>query len=476
MPDWFTHQQLKLVPLSPIHVGTGEPLDWTQCVVDAGNARVVLFDESRIPEKVHAEINRQALQLVQTSIDGVKFIRGFQAAMKRLVGDIARAGAGEISILPALASTLDSNTGAGQARNEQRREAVQNLQVDRSMFDPRGGLAYVPGSSVKGAIRTSWADEKDPEISSRARFHEDPFSRVMLEDFRLERPVRTVIVSARSAKRTDPLRAALSVQAEVIRPGTEVSLVGGIRVREGDKAAGRPKIDDLLALTTRFHNGLWQSQREQLRLHVAEWWFRAMDALVNEVAGGRLPGMYLVRVGKFCTAESKTTRKRSIKVRVSRTEQARRPQGTTFWLADDVRRQTTSSAVPFGWALLVSAQAEVPLVQQILRSFEDQEPWSKARISVPTPSANAKGAATQSATVHPADDRLPMIVDLEQRAADKRLNADWLKACIRDAEKFEEVAHRHAVRKWIEEHLASKTACVPTYRKPEFTPLLQKLK
>jgi CRISPR-associated protein Csm5 len=470
MSDWFERHALKLIPLSPIHVGTGEPLDWTQSVIDANGKRILLFDGARLPPALQKKVDAYSQKILVHNVDVVKFIREFQAEMRKSIPDIARAGGEQIAVLPALSGALNEKTGSGRVNNENRRTAIQSLQIARCMTEPRSGRAYVPGSSVKGAMRTAWADEKDPGIASRARFHEDPFSRVMLEDFQLETTSATVVVSGRCAKRSDPTRGRpeLSVQVEVIRPGTDTILEGGIRFRRGDPVAGVVEPLELFKLTHAFHLAHWNAQRSQLEPHVAKWWWDAMQALVDDLAAGRHPTVALVRLGRYGTAESKTTRRRSIKVRISRTNSENRPAGTTFWLADD---SGNGGAVPFGWALLAAADIESPCLVALREGFEKNAPWS----SVNGVKYAVEGASgSQLAEVQGASSRShPFIEDLETRLAEKKLTVDWLKAQARDAAKLESPEDRQLVKKWISDHLVSSKSVVPSYRRAEFTSLLQ---
>lgn len=473
MSEWFARQSLKLIPLSPIHVGTGEPLDWTQSVIDASGQRILLFDGARLSAALQKKVDAYSQKVLVQNVDVVKFIREFQAEMRKNIPDIARAGGEQIAVLPALSGALNEKTGNGRVGNENRRTAIQSLQIARCMTEPRSGRAYIPGSSVKGAMRTAWADVKDPQIASRARFHEDPFSRVMLEDFRLETTSATVVVSGRCAKRTDPTRGKpeLSVQVEVIRPGTDTILEGGIRFRRGDPVAGIVDPLELLKLTHAFHLAHWNAQCDQLARHVATWWKDAMEGLVSALAAERHPAVALVRIGRYGTAESKTTRKRSIKVRISRTNSENRPTGTTFWLADDSGK---GGAVPFGWALLAAADIENPYLLKLREGFEKNAPWSSVN-GVRSGVGGASGS--QLAEAQGASSGLhPFIEDLETRLAEKRLTVDWLKAQARDAAKLEKTEDRELLKKWISDHLLSPKSVVPSYRRAEFTSLLQAIK
>ena len=413
MDDRFDRRLLRLTPISPIHCGSGEEFDWTTCILDKANGQVVEFDNSNLDlpptaAKRLADIGESALK---PGVDPVPFIQNVQQFFKKEIGAVRRAQGVSHAILPKILNRLDELTGGARVD----RTAVQSLEIARAAADPRTGYPIVFGSGLKGALRTSWGYRHSPSTGKPGgTFDKDPFSQICVEDFLVAAPVRTCVVVARNLKRIPPGEGP-SIQVEAIVPHTAVAFNGGVRARRRSRSADPDalpwlELGALLQDVQDFHTIHWKEVRPAIRQHAEDWWFEAMDALVSGL--GKPREACLVRLGKLCSAESKTIENRQISVRLSRRESVIRKAGTTIWLAGD---EKASKGLPFGWALLEPLDNE-SLGAKLVEAFQSHAPWRDLKVEVEPKSDEARIGrhAPPTAASGPA---ATMIFDLRSRTS-----------------------------------------------------------
>lgn len=371
MTHFVEQHSFSLTPLSPIHVGAGEDLDWTTSYID-GSA-LVLFDSIRVAIRLE-EKTLAAIDKALGNADPSRIICDLQRVYRENRAALSQGARRFVSVLPDLAEHMQNALGQVSQR-EDRRSIVNELAVARTMVEPLLQRPYIPGSTLKGAIRTAWLDalpavrgRKDGSLDESAMlggsFDKDPFRLVGVADLSSDAGARTVIVEARNVRRQVSTSGrdegkGLPVRVEAIAPFLAGALRGGVVLRklngktlERDVQLATPELDEILTRINRFHIGLFRAQREQLRglrHHVDQDWLSSMETLVGRIDKGEGRKVGLVRIGKFCTAEAKTVSERQISVRVGRSQTDKRRNGTTFWLAGD---RMASGRLPFGWALI----------------------------------------------------------------------------------------------------------------------------
>ena len=161
MPDFLNRHTLHLTPLSPIHLGTGEDYEPTNYII-ADNA-LYAFDPAQ------AELDpaqRNTLLGVAKSGD-IQRIQQYFADNP----DPFRAAAHSISsVSPALASEYHKSLGK-VAQREQRGNLVFNrLNIERTATTPHNHTPLIPGSALKGCLRTALMEmrsEKQPPATFR---------------------------------------------------------------------------------------------------------------------------------------------------------------------------------------------------------------------------------------------------------------------------------------------------------------------
>jgi CRISPR-associated protein Csm5 len=366
----FTVHPLVLTPLSPIHIGSGVELDWTQAVLDG--RRMVLFDPTRatLPDAALRELAKAAVD-PQPGNAMIGLQKQFKAHQRALV----QAGIGEIALTVAVASRFSKALGTNRQAAQGGPAVVNSLSLARHASDSANCL-YVPGTSLKGALRTAEVarlhaaenpgphrepnrDQKDPSDLLLGDFSASSFARVMVADFAPRARLAGMAAEVQCTRRRwrkDASNDLVKVVAELIQPFAAGSQMGEIRIAK-TRSAQDKNVDlcELMRTTHAFHHGLFQESAEILEAERRDTnpdWLPRMRELLSAPeaeAAFRDGRAALVRLGKFCSAESKTVAWRSVKNSKARDGgPITMLNSTTIWLAD----LGAQGRLPLGWALL----------------------------------------------------------------------------------------------------------------------------
>ncbi|MFN3590909.1 MAG: RAMP superfamily CRISPR-associated protein [Thermaurantiacus sp.] len=378
---------ITLTPLSPIHIGSGDDLDWTRAVPDPKRHELMVFDplSVRLPDA--------ALRALETAAarQGMGAIFELQRVLKANVQHLRTGEIGRIELTTGeherILQSFGANAQAGQWGAGQ---VASQIAISRHALTPEG-RPYVPGSSLKGALRTAEVakrdaagnraappsprpDQKDPsdrllgavDAEGRKRFHASPFARLFVSDLLPAGAWSGLVAEVRNHKRAPvagPATASISVRVELIPPFVPGALRGDIREhrQRGGTDRGRAflLLADLLRTTHDFHRRLFDffaGELQKAERGLPPEWIRAVrelladEALASAIREGRAA---LVRLGRFGSAESKTVEWRAVRI-----PQAARTGGQQFvlhpytlWLAD-----LGPHRLPLGWALLEVAE------------------------------------------------------------------------------------------------------------------------
>ena len=256
-----------------------------------------------------------------------------------------------------------------QMRNP--REIQQNLNrfaIPRTAFRSVDQRPYIPGSTIKGALRTAYLNlmESEKKLSEKGKERKarnleqrlmeyngiptDPFRMVKVSDFVPVGEARTRIVYGINKKKKPSDRDArgLPLIFEVIPPGSV--FVGTIAADSPPLGSGIRKsvlMEKLLDSSTLFYAN--EKEREEKELSNI-----GVEVVSND---GRLPdhkNSFLARVGRHSGAESVTIEgHRDIFIMGKRGERKYLNHTTTLWLASDARTPVSMNNLqPFGWVRL----------------------------------------------------------------------------------------------------------------------------
>jgi len=265
-------------------------------------------------------------------------------------------------------------------------QELNNFIIARTSFGLSDNRPYIPGSAIKGSIRTAYlnarakvkeesrprgkgsAKELEKTLLDGGEFSTDPFRMVKVSDFKPVGESKTMIIYAVNEKKTpSQFQARGPFQIlEVIEP--ESIFEGWITVEQPEKEAGIKTPISLLSLLDSC-NGFYTNEK------------RREDGELDTMGIPKIPipdkngKQFLLRLGRHSGAESVTIEGyRSIKIMRERGQKPRLEEhATTLWLASEISKpKDKDNLKPFGWAFL----EEMSVYQT--QEFEQKErEWRK---------------------------------------------------------------------------------------------------
>ncbi|EMS80216.1 type III-A CRISPR-associated RAMP protein Csm5 [Desulfotignum phosphitoxidans] len=353
--------------LSPVHIGCDEFYEPTGFVIDESNGQLIHFDPVLFLSTLEPEERDRFSAICQegtvSSIQKIyQFFRGKPAQGRRV---------------HLCDGFLDHYKKTLNLPDNRFQKELNNFSIQRTAFRLVDGRPYLPGSSVKGALRTGYLNEvcqgrktgksgKDIEkhLLNYSRIDDDPFGKVKVSDFQPVGDTQTLIVYAVNKKKkiSDKEARGLSQMLEVIQPG---ALFQGI-IEVADASVSphikQPvQLDQLLSGAVGFY--LKEFQREAGELAAIQ----IPPPVVKTIdqGGNALP----LRIGRHSGAESVTIDgNREIRIMLGGRDFTCKDHATTLWLAaNQPKAASASSLQPFGWISISGLSLEQ---QRVLTSKE----------------------------------------------------------------------------------------------------------
>jgi len=343
--------------LSPIHIGCDEVYEPAGFVMDEQNRQIIVFNPVDFITDLSDEDKITFNDIcskgsISSILELYKFLRNKPAEGRKV--DICKGFVDHYNKI------LGMNVFDRKIQWE-----LKNFSVPRTSFLQIDQRPYIPGSSIKGSLRTAYLNflENKKQVAKKQGyfkkgrfleeklmdFHgiqEDPFRLVKISDFMPVDDVKTKIVYGINQKKkiTDTRPMALPSLFEVILPGG--IFTGIISVETPEKNAGIKNpvnLENLLQAVLKFYSS--EKKREDRELNVV-----GISNLLDYDEG-----TVLFRCGRHSGAESITIKgHRSIKIIGKRGERPKyKPHATTLWLASEVKTpKYEKNLYPFGWAVL----------------------------------------------------------------------------------------------------------------------------
>ena len=413
-PDFLFSCRLAVTPLSPVHIGSGEDMDPTSYVMDAD--ALYEFSSSALAAVLDEADRNRLLGLVEGA-QGERVLTGVRKFLfERRDGLIAHASRA-VQAATGVRELYELRIGT-VAQTETK--AINKLEIERTFSHPDTRIPILPGSSLKGAIRTALLNEENEgrgleggEDSRKLQqrlfnywgFETDPMRLVHVEDamgsgglamddltadtaivFAVNRKKRKITDKGGREVRSQAEQKGLYQTLEVVPALRGRAFRGGLRLHCTDLRNGRmPRADlrwtaaDIAGACNRFYRRSFARETEALRERglLDERWYDAVQRLKEEGLGDLLDSnrAFLLRVGRHSSAESVTLDGvRSIQIKTPKDQEDRyEEEATTWWLASD-HIDASSGLLPFGWVLVEMTEgdgepAPWPGIAEVLDSF-----------------------------------------------------------------------------------------------------------
>lgn len=407
--------------LSPVHIGTTEDYLPTNYVID-GDA-LYAFDSARLSGALPEQDRTRLLGIVSGKPEDTTLLE-VQRLIHRHRDRCKSVASHYLPVVAGVRALYEERIGQVAQSEGRKRRVVNRLEIQRSFYNPVSQRPVLPGTSLKGAIRTALLDAvnrgqplsgnektllKDRRDAHKANqalqqrllnysfrdLDADPFRLIRVADahwsgdsdvpaseirFAVDRPRQ--VKAGKEQQTTMADERGLYQLLETI-PGLMLrTFQGQLQIHDlhwiPEPRKGRLpdselrwSFEQIASACNRFYRPLLDNELDQLhqRSYVHPNWYKQLRGLLDGELGQHLASnqAFLLRVGRHSGAEAVTLNNlRSIKIMLGKDKQTNKPrqiyesQPRTVWLAADAQK-ARSAMLPFGWVLVEQAgKAELP--------------------------------------------------------------------------------------------------------------------
>jgi len=405
------HWQLAITPLSPVHLGTGQDYEPTGYVIDEG----ALYEFDGLAALgVLPEAERVKLAKILDGAPSQAMLRHVQAFFFNNRNRLVAASRRAVRINPSMEAFYQDRIGQVAQRETGGREVQNRLEIERTAFNAATGAPILPGSGLKGAIRTALLDRENdgrplpPELKGDrnanlklqqslfhyrpGKFELDPMRLVRLGDGALDGPValatrvhfavnrkkqpvtvggRLVDSQAEQKGLYQLLECLPPFEVRAFRCQLSIQATGGVDSEKWPDPRLHFDLPEIAAACNRFYRPILDQELRTLRERGfldEDWTEATLDLLAGPLASALDSGhAFLLRVGRHSGAESVTLNGvRDIRIMKGRGEAPEYlPAPKTLWLAADEPGQQRG-LLPFGWLLIEIRQGDARLPELTL--------------------------------------------------------------------------------------------------------------
>jgi CRISPR-associated protein Csm5 len=398
MTHFLDHYTLRYTPLSPIHIGADESYEPGNYVIDDEGGALYSFNSQTAVTGLGEKEKKELLTIVNGKPDDLMLTKVQAFFHKHRESLIAYANS-PVPTANGINELYEKRIGKAAQHEGQGRRVINKLEIERTFYNPVDGKPLLPGSSIKGAIRTALLDSinngkqlNDRNIRNQVlqerllegKFHTDPFRLVSIADASWQgsqnKPA-CQIKFAVNRKRKPVVKDGLLLNSqaeannlyqllECVSPHHYQSFTGAMTLLNTRSInLGNPKLpkqdfhwsikeiakacnefyvklfwDEFYAIKDRgYLNTVWLEQLKDL-----------IDLIDNDLSKRLVMGeAFLLRVGRHSGAEALTLNGiRNIRIMQGRGQPAGwASQPKTWWLAAD-ESSSNREMLPFGWVLV----------------------------------------------------------------------------------------------------------------------------
>lgn len=388
---------LYITPLSPVHMGTDEDYTPTGYVIE-GNA-LFEFDQRALGNLPPVE--RRKLDGILRGKANTGMLKQVQAFFYHNRDWLIPSAVNIVRISDEMAKLYEARVGQAANLETSGKEVLNVLEIERAFYNPVDRRLMLPGSGLKGAMRTALLDMVNegnrPQYNERNRdlqqrlfqytmrdLHKDPMRLVQLGDcawhgpeslnsaealFAVNRKKHPVMkdgreVSSQAEQRNlyQLLECAAPFRFRAFRGSLNITDPGTAKKAHGKVPELNFSFEKIASACNRFYRPIFEREIELLKKRGfldSEWRDTVEKLLGNDSLRRRLEtnDAFLLRVGRHSGAESVTLNGvRSIRIMKGKHEKpAWEPEAKTIWLATQDKGDQRFLK-PFGWLLVEMAK------------------------------------------------------------------------------------------------------------------------
>lgn len=385
---FLEEHRLVITTLTPVHIGCGEDYTPIDYVID-DNA-LFAFDSPAISEALSANARTRLRKLVKGNRqeDVLKQVQKLFYNEREAL--IAKANH-YLPVASGVADLYQKRIGQTAQQESSGKKVFNRLEIERTFYNPVSQKPVIPGSSIKGAIRTALLDmenkdnacsrnEKNQELQRRLfkyeKFEQDPMRLVQLDDTQwvekdvIHSEIRFAVNRPRQepkqgqSKRTMAEDKGLYQLLETL-PGLSLRTYSSrLTIQKVNQLCQSGKLpttelrwtmEQIVQACNSFYRPLLQREMSVIRERryaSSEWEEHMRKLLVRTEPLLTSNKAMLLRLGRHSGAEAVTLNGVRRKIMQGRGNRGKyEPNPRTLWLATDVRN-SRSEMTPFGWILV----------------------------------------------------------------------------------------------------------------------------
>ncbi|MGZ8237413.1 MAG: RAMP superfamily CRISPR-associated protein [Methylobacter sp.] len=412
MTHFLHHYTLKYTPLSPLHIGADESYEPGNYVIDEEAGALYSFDSSAALAGLSEAERQQLLAIVNGKPDD-SMLTNVQAFFHRHREKLLAFANQPVPTVSGIKALYEKRIGKTAQHEGHGKRVINKLEIDRTFYNPVDGNPLLPGSSIKGAIRTALLDgindekplrernERNQQLQERlfagGKFHTDPMRLVSLGDAswqgKIDKPAcqiqfavnrkRKLVMKDGRVLQSQAEASNLYQLLECVLPQHYQSFSGSLTLHNTQSVKQHARklpeqhlhwtIKDIAKACNTFYTNLfWQELRAMKeRNYLDTNWQTQMEQLLGSGLMKRLNDgeSFLLRIGRHSGAEALTLNGvRSIKIMKGKEKPSWEKQPKTWWLAGD-NISNKQGLLPFGWVLVeIDPQTPDTQLQQWLEN------------------------------------------------------------------------------------------------------------
>jgi len=247
---------------------------------------------------------------------------------------------------------------------------INQFLINKTTYNVNNKLPYIPGSSIKGSLRTAFlsklaienkvynyastSNKLEKELLGGA-FHNDPFRLLKISDFLPAENIKKKIYYAiNKKKRESRFEAQGPYQIfESIQTGSIFK--GRINLSRAEVGSGvNYPIKNIRDFLKEIHQQYFNQLLDENKI-IKEKKFKQITSKNKNLTENLAKTTFFIRIGRHSGADAVTIKNNSkIKIMQGRNKQPiYKNTSTTMWLASDESRcNDNHNLIPFGWAIL----------------------------------------------------------------------------------------------------------------------------
>lgn len=341
--------KVRVTILTPVHIGCDDVYEPTNFRIE--NNKLIHFDTFNFISSLNDEERKKFIEIcskgtISSLLEVYKFVKN-----KRISGR-------EIDIANGLIDHYEQVLNLSIRDESKISRELNNFAIARTAYIPNDNLPYIPGSSLKGSIRTAYLNKlarekniinypgksKDLEAELlQGTFSNDPFRFVKISDLMPVNKVNTKIYYAVNRKKDREMARGLSTLLESIEKGSVFEGIMNIETQtQSNNSINKNKLIE--GIKNFYKSILEQELSVYNKLIINSQVINSLKALQEN--------SILIKIGRHSGAEAVTIEgNRKIIIRGPHGRNTIGSSPTTVWLASEHKNPNDNSGLlPFGWA------------------------------------------------------------------------------------------------------------------------------